>query len=532
VHGTDVSTFDADVLEVVAGDAAEDAPWILVHVSGPAVDATGVGPGFSGSPISCPDADGTQRVIGAISESVGDYGGDTVLATPIEAMLGEPVDPPTSAHTGPAAARLLARARPMATPLSVGGLSAPVAGAVQRYARRAGRTILTAPAAPRGGFAPAPMIPGAAMAVGLATGDITAGAIGTVSYVDGDRIWAFGHPLDAAGRRSLFLQDAYVYGVIGNPIGVPEISTYKLAAPGHEAGMISADGISAVAGHLGAAPPSFPVQIVARDLDRNLTQTVDAKLADETGVGLPNGSSALTEIGPLAVAQAAFTALGSAPARQTAEMCFRVRIRESKKPLRFCNRYVGGSGGSDVLAGAAQAYDVADAAGMLDSFDALDLHIERVHIALRLQRGLQQAFLVQLQGPRKVRRGRTVRLRAQLRRAGGALSWRTVTVRIPRWVGRGRRDLALVGTPADAPPSEFDITSLFGLTLDEPAPPTTIAGLAANIAGLHRFDGVRLALVRPGGRLPPSGDDTAGPVALQPQDVRISGAARLPVVVK
>ena len=57
-------------------------------MSGPAVDATGVGPGFSGSPITCPDAAGVPRVVGAISESIGEYGGKVVLATPIESILG------------------------------------------------------------------------------------------------------------------------------------------------------------------------------------------------------------------------------------------------------------------------------------------------------------------------------------------------------------------------------------------------------------------------------------------------------------
>ena len=42
--------------------------------------------------------------------------------------------------------------------------------------------------------------------------------MGTVTYVDGDTVWAFGHPLDGAGRRSLLLQDAYVYTVVNNPI--------------------------------------------------------------------------------------------------------------------------------------------------------------------------------------------------------------------------------------------------------------------------------------------------------------------------
>ncbi|HSD78437.1 MAG TPA: hypothetical protein VLA98_13580 [Solirubrobacteraceae bacterium] len=529
VHGTSISTFDVEVLDVVAGDRAERAPRILVRVSGPAVDATGVGPGFSGSPITCPAADGTPRVIGALSEGVGDYGGDTALATPIEAILGEPVDPPSSARSGPAAARLLARARPIATPLSIGGLSAPVARAVQRAARRAGRSVLAVPASPLGGFPPAPMAPGAAMAVGYASGDVTAGAIGTVSYVDGDRLWAFGHSLDAVGRRALFLQDAYVYGVIGNPVGTEEASTYKLAAPGHDLGTISADGGDAIAGRVGPAPPSFPLRIVARDLDRGRTDTIDARLADETGVGLPNGASALSAIAPIAVAEAAFTALGSAPARQRGELCVRVAVRESRRPLRFCNTYVGGSGGVEELAGAAEATDVADAAALIDAFDAVRLHITRAEIALRLRRGLHQAFLAGLRGPRTVRRGRTVRLRARLRHAGGGLSWRTIRVRIPRGAPRGRRDLVLVGTPADAPPTgqdggfEIDLGTFFVGDGAEQGP-TTVAGLRRAVAAMHRFDGVRASLVRPGARRP---GRRRGWVALRPKGERISGAARV-----
>ena len=52
IQGTQISAFDVEILDVVSGDAsANDGPRILVRVSGPAVDRTGVGPGFSGSPI-------------------------------------------------------------------------------------------------------------------------------------------------------------------------------------------------------------------------------------------------------------------------------------------------------------------------------------------------------------------------------------------------------------------------------------------------------------------------------------------------
>ena len=56
-------------------------------------------------------------------------------------------------------------------------------------------------------------------------GTIAMGAVGTVTYRDGNTVYAFGHPLDDVGRRSLPLQDAYVYDVIDNPSAAPAEAT-------------------------------------------------------------------------------------------------------------------------------------------------------------------------------------------------------------------------------------------------------------------------------------------------------------------
>ena len=53
VRGTEITTFDVEIQDVIDGDATGEGPRLLIRVSGPAVDATGVGPGFSGSPIYC-----------------------------------------------------------------------------------------------------------------------------------------------------------------------------------------------------------------------------------------------------------------------------------------------------------------------------------------------------------------------------------------------------------------------------------------------------------------------------------------------
>ncbi len=92
------------------------------------------------------------------------------------------------------------------------------------------------------------------------TGAIPVGAIGTVSYRDGDHVYAFGHPLDGAGRRSLILQDAYVYYVVSNP-GVDVSTSYKLAAFGHSLGTLTSDTPNAVIGTVGAAAPLIPLDV-------------------------------------------------------------------------------------------------------------------------------------------------------------------------------------------------------------------------------------------------------------------------------
>src|SRR5882724_13189900 len=133
VKGTAVTSFDVAIEDVVAMGQSGLSPRLLIRASGPAVDATGLGPGFSGSPIYCPGDDGVQRVAGAVSESLGEYGGKVALATPIESILGQPVDPPAATRSAPA---LVRSARPIATPLSIGGLSAPVASIVRRAASK------------------------------------------------------------------------------------------------------------------------------------------------------------------------------------------------------------------------------------------------------------------------------------------------------------------------------------------------------------------------------------------------------------
>lgn len=550
VKGTTVTTFDARIGEVVSGGSDPARSRILLTVSGAAVDATGVGPGFSGSPVTCPGADGTPRIAGAISEMIGAYGGKTVLATPIQAILREPVDPPRAGgRAARSAAALLRRARPIAEPLSFSGLAPAVGRVFQRAAARAGRTLVLAPLrpaqAPGAPVAPA-IVPGSAIGVTLATGDVDAGAIGTAAYVDGTTVWGFGHPFEGAGRRSLFLTAAYVYGVVANPLGTQDAVTYKLAAPAAAIGTLTQDGVSGVVGRLGAPPPSFPLLVAVRDLDTRRLESLRSQVADERALGLPTGTSALSAITPPAIVQAIYGTLDGSPVRQSGEMCLRITVRKRPKPLGFCNTYVGGGGSPDALAGGPLVADAVAATAILDAFDSGPLTVTGVQVGMRIARGLRIATLTRLRGPSAARRGSTISVRATLIRPGGRRLERTIRVPVPRGIPRGRRDLFLKGTEADVTlgASEGDTSTIDLSSLLEPAPgdqpsgPKSVDGLARALSGLHRYDGVTARFLPPGASVPqelPGGAEGVAQRArrvLRDPALRVAGRARLALTVR
>ena len=523
IQGTEISSFDVQVIDVAGGEATGSQARILFRASGPAVDATGLGPGFSGSPIYCPDAAGVMRNIGAVSESINEYGGLVALATPIEAILGTPVDVPRRAPSTRMKAAM-AKAKPMASPLTVSGLSAPLANALAAAGAKAGRPVLAVPPGPLGAFPVQTLRPGSAVAVGYSSGDVRASAVGTVAYVDGDRVWVFGHQLEGVGRRALLLQDAYVFRIVNNPLQLASIAaTYKFAASGHDLGTVSSDGYNAVAGRTGPLPHTVPVHVLARDEDSNLTQAVDATAADEAAVDLPSGGSWTSFIAPLAVAQATGAVLGSTPGRLTGEMCARIGLEELDKPLRFCNRYVSVSGGqgddgsasNSVLSGAVT--DLAGALATIDAYTGKPPRVTGVSVLLKVHRGADQAFIRGVSLPQRVRPGQRVRVRVALQRVRGDSFSRTYNLRIPRDARPGRQSLRLVGQDADQGENAFTTIILTDEGEEEneggDPGPSSLRELAAQVNGTARYDGVSVRIGRARGE------------AFRDDDFRISGQA-------
>ena len=498
VQGTTISQFDVQVIDTVQSSSG---PRILVSVSGPAVDTTGVAEGMSGSPVYCQDSTGAMANIGAISAGVGEYGNKVALVTPIEQMLGEPVLLPSSAP------RLTVPSRPLLGPLTVGGLSPSLTTVLERAGRRAGRAIISAP--PSGGTASFPvqsLVPGASVATEYSVGTITTGAIGTVTYTDGPVVYAFGHELDGAGRRSLLLEDAYVYYVVSDPNPQDNPSSYKLAAPGHPLGTLTSDTPNAVIGVLGSLPPLIPVQVSARDMDTGRTLEEDTDVADETDVGLPLGTSMLDTIAPLAIGQAAIDIYDGPPASESGRLCLRVVIRESPQPLGFCKRYVGTGAAGDMGQQPPElsngvATDVASALGVLDQVRFAQLHVARVQASISAERGLAEASILGAQAPRRVTAGATIRVRLRVQMYRGAVRTVSFRMRIPRGARRALR--ATIQGPSFSPitqgssESSQTLTIVLGNSMSGGAPggspPSSIASVRREIAAIGTYDGLMVA---------------------------------------
>jgi hypothetical protein len=155
---------------------------------------------------------------------------------------------------------------PIATPLVAGGLDADVLRPLLSVFERAGfvlapgGTRATTAAATIGQASAGPLRPGDAVGIALITGDVTFGATGTVTQVDGDRVYAFGHPFYNVGPTRFPMTRAFVHAVLPSLL-----SSMKLSSIGDVVGTIQQDRAAGVSGTLGAGPRTIPVNV---SLDR------------------------------------------------------------------------------------------------------------------------------------------------------------------------------------------------------------------------------------------------------------------------
>jgi hypothetical protein len=98
--------------------------------------------------------------------------------------------------------------------------------------------------------------PGSACAVPLITGDAQLGAIGTVTWVEGDNVFMMGHPFMQRGPVSLPLATAEILTVFPS-----RQMSFKMGTMGTIVGTVHHDQRAGLAGTLGPAPDLIPVEL-------------------------------------------------------------------------------------------------------------------------------------------------------------------------------------------------------------------------------------------------------------------------------
>ncbi len=271
--GNELMRFPVEVLSIQA-DAGPGFPLVLVRASGPFIDASGgVAAGMSGSPVYLSTTNG-PALLGAIGYVFPSADHHLALVTPIGTMRSEAAGTTPGSATGPVAVAGVGLAVPAATPILLSGADARTAALLKplfRDGRVAPFPAQASGSLPASAEPPYTLTPGSPISVELVRGDVTIGAIGTVTAIDGKTLLAFGHPLLGLGKVALPVAPAFVTAMVSSSV-VP----FKLANSGQKPlGTISQDRPATISGSLGAGPAMIPVSLTIDAPKTNTTYHVE-----------------------------------------------------------------------------------------------------------------------------------------------------------------------------------------------------------------------------------------------------------------
>jgi hypothetical protein len=445
-NGNKIEDFQVEILGVLDNIGPKES-LILARLSGGPLEHTGVMQGMSGSPVYI---DG--KLVGAVAMAF-PFAKDPIAGIrPIEAMLRTSTTstPPPSRASTPAAAlafnerdltRRIPRPEPVqsgearmidiATPLSFGGFSRATLDAFAPQLRALGLE-------PRQGVTsggkidpamgnPADLKPGSMISVQLMSGDLAVGADGTVTHIDGNRVYAFGHRFLDIGSTALPFARAEVLTLLAN-----NNTSFKISSAKEWMGTIYQDRNTAVAGELGKRPAMVPVAL-------NLSR--DGKSVESYQMQIVND----TMLSPLLLQMAVFSAIdatertvGASSIRVTGQ----IEFQNASAPLSINNMYAADNG-SPMLASLSAAVPVAFV--MQGGFDSLQL--KKVSINLEAFDQKKQLTIDGITTSRReVRGGEKLQLSVTLTGENGAETIRRVEYQVPVGAEPG----ALYFTVADA----------------------------------------------------------------------------------
>lgn len=415
--GTKVEEFQVEVLGVLENLGPRQS-IILARLSGGPLANTGVMQGMSGSPVYI---DG--KLLGAVALSFPLSKEAIAGIRPIEDMLRVTPQPPQNIAAAMPHQPFIAgnaRLEEIATPVSFTGFTP---AALEHFAPKLRQLGLDPRQGVSGGGSipdrlgdPRQLEPGSMISVQLISGDMTVGADGTVTAIDGDRVYAFGHRFLDEGTTDLPFARAEVLALMPNLS-----SSFKISMAREWMGSITSDRDTAVSGLTGRQANLIPVQI------RVGSNTYRMRLVQDRVMT------------PLLMQMAVFSAIDSTE-RSVGGQTYSVRgqLDFEGGPVRVDDVYSGDVGVA-VIASAGIGSPIAFASQ--SGFDALKLKSVSLDVAPVERRSQQQ--VVDLMAARTVRPGEDLELTVVMSGENGQETVRRVKYRVPIGTQPGTLNLTI-----------------------------------------------------------------------------------------
>lgn len=252
--GYKVEDFEIEVIGIIENIFPKKS-IILIKCKGEKIKESGVAAGMSGSPVYL-----NGKLVGALAYSWGFPKEAIAGVTPIVDMLdvdeesGESPkkDSPRPNKLGTPDIPL----KPLSGLLLVGGFDELLFEELKKELKKfdflvqqfAGRNISEKNEQK--------LEPGGAVGVNLVSGDLDVSAVGTLTYIEDKKIFAFGHRMLNLGDTDLPLTSAYIYGIF------PSYEhSFKLGATTKEIGRITFDRESGIVGEIGKFAKLIPLKV-------------------------------------------------------------------------------------------------------------------------------------------------------------------------------------------------------------------------------------------------------------------------------
>jgi len=422
--GDKVEDFDVEILGVLENTGPKEN-LILGRLSGGPLEHTGVMQGMSGSPVYI---DG--KLIGAVALAFPNAKDPIAGIRPIEEMLKvdstSPSAPPrrTANTAGPIAmlpqreaGRVTdTRMTEVATPLSLSGFTADAIAQFGPQIRKLGlepRQGISTGGAPEDRMGDASKLqPGSMISVELMTGDMSVGADGTITAIDGNKVYAFGHRFLAVGPTDLPFTRSEVITLLANTN-----TSFKISSARELMGVISQDRDTAIAGSLGSRAQMFPLDIEVTQ-DTKSVQIYHMKMVNDR------------YLSPVLFQMALFSAIDATERAQGVSSVVvhgAIEFENRKEQVQLRNIYAG-DGGSAMQASNATAIPLSYL--MQTGFD--ELKVKRISLQLESFDVKKELNIAQVYLSRKeAKPGDTIELMTQLEGENGAEVTRSLKYRIP-----------------------------------------------------------------------------------------------------